>query len=93
MENENSNEEITWDDIEEDSKPPAKTCKDCRRCKKVYSIRDKKLSDFCDYRKFYLNGRGHPCRYFSDVKEPPRNFEKELGRGHTVGKGFATFDD
>ena len=102
METENIDEEIYIEDSETDhSIESPDSCYHCRLFIKG-TENGKYKSDFCNYYKIYLNYSHSACRYFSDNHKPARNFKKELGKGHTVGKGkkeevkgrkSVTFDD
>ena len=76
----------TYEDVESEYR---KKCFTCRLFVKGNPYRSQK-SDRCKYKKQYLYSYTK-CKYYTDANEPSRNFKKELGKGHTRGKGFATF--
>ena len=77
----------TYEDVQSEYR---KNCTTCRLFVKGSPYGNKKI-DRCKYTKQYLNSY-IKCKYYTDVNGPSVNFRKELGKGHTRGKGFATFD-
>ena len=73
-----------------DSSGPVTTRNNCYTCRLFVRNINGSTSDYCKYLKMYLNVH-RACKYYTDINGPSRNFKKDFGKGHTRGKGFATF--